>query len=63
MVKPVPRDVAEAKFPQLKDQPLWGDKEEYTPEECGKIHYVVYGPVDLQTMATAHRMFKSVRIV
>jgi hypothetical protein len=62
-VKPVPRDVVESKFPELKGKPLWGDKKEYTPEECRELNYVAYGPIDLQGLAMAHRYFKTVKIV
>jgi hypothetical protein len=62
-IKAVPRDVAEEKFPELKGQKLWGEEESYDHKEARQVNYVIYGPVDLQVVMQASKIFKSVKVV
>jgi hypothetical protein len=62
-IKAVPRDVAETKFPELKGEKIWGEQVSYDMKEAKGVHYIIYGPVDLQVITQASRIFKSVKVV
>ncbi len=63
MIKAVPRAEAERLYPELRGARLWGEQESYDHKEARQVNYVIYGPVDLQVITQASRIFKSVKVV